>query len=223
MLLAYVLVGDRTRVAIDYTYGTEMSRNRLAQLRSSDESMLGKLLVASPRVPVGFPFTRAVILILQDSEEGVFGVVLNRPASPKMLMEWQKLAGKPTFAAEKLVAGGPVEGPVLAIHREQNLAEVEIKGGLFVSVQQDAIEQLSEMEFYEDDVSLRIVLGAVSWEHGQLENEIDNGFWFVTDGEPESVFSDPATLWKRSVRRYGADSIKQLTGIKQFPANPLLN
>ena len=163
MLLAYVLVGDRTRVAIDYSYGTEMSRNRLAQLRSSDESMLGKLLVASPRVPVGFPFTRAVILILQDSEEGVFGVVLNRPASPKMLMEWQKLAGKPTFAAEKLVAGGPVEGPVLAIHREQNLAEVEIKGGLFVSVQQDAIEQLSEMEFYEDDVSLRIVLGAVSW------------------------------------------------------------
>jgi len=200
-----------------------MSKNRLAQFRSPENSFSGKLLVASPRMPAGSPFGRAVILILQDSDEGVFGVVLNRPASPEMLLAWQQVADKPTFAAEKLVSGGPVQGPILALHREQKLAEVEIQGGLFVSVQQEAIEQLSQMEFFDDEVSFRIVLGAVSWEPGKLENEIDNGAWFVIDGEPDSAFSDMSTLWQRSVRRYGEDSIRSLTGIRHFPASPLLN
>ena len=207
----------------DNSYGIEMSKNRLAQLQRPKKSFLGKLLVAAPGMPVGSPFNRAVILVLQDSEEGVFGVVLNRPASPEMLMAWQKVAGKPTFAAEKLVAGGPVQGPVLAIHRQQELAELEIHGGLFVSVQQEAIEQLSQMEFFEEDVAFRIVLGAVSWDAGQLENEIDNGVWFVVDSEPDSAFSDMETLWQRSVRRYGEESVRELAGIRNFPPNPLLN
>lgn len=200
-----------------------MSKNRLAQFRSPKKSFLGKLLVAAPRMPVGSPFSRTVVLVLQDSEEGIFGVVLNRPASPEMLLAWQKVAGKPTFAAEKLAAGGPVQGPVLAIHRQQELAEVEIHGGLFVSVQQEAIEQLSQMEFFDEDVSFRIVLGAVSWDAGQLENEIDHGAWFVVDSESDSAFSDMATLWQRSVRRYGKESIRELAGIRNFPTDPLLN
>ena len=185
--------------------------------------MVGKLLVATPRVPVGFPFSKAVILVLQDSDEGIFGVVLNRPASPEMLMAWQKVADRPTFAAEKLVAGGPVQGPILAIHCEQELAEVEIDGGIFVSVQKDAIEQLSAMELDHKGIPFRIVLGAVSWDYGHLENEIDHGAWFVVDGEPDQIFADPALMWEQSVRRYGAQSITELTGVRDFPADPLLN
>jgi len=200
-----------------------MTKNRLANLYSSRESLLGKLLVAPPKVPVGFPFGRSVILVLQDNEEGVFGVVLNRPATPEMLLAWQEVVNQPTFAAEKLVSGGPVQGPVLALHRQQELAEVEIQGGLFVSVQQAAIEQLSEMELCGEDDSFRIVLGAVSWEPGRLENEIDQGVWFVVDGQPDMVFSDPTKLWERAVRHFGMESIKNLTGISQFPASPLLN
>ena len=79
------------------------------------------------------------------------------------------------------------------------------------------------MEFFEEDVAFRIVLGAVSWDAGQLENEIDNGVWFVVDSEPDSAFSDMETLWQRSVRRYGEESVRELAGIRNFPPNPLLN
>jgi putative transcriptional regulator len=200
-----------------------MGRNRLNLYQSSDESLLGKLLVASPRVPVGFPLGRTVVLVLQDTEEGIFGIVLNRPASPEMLLAWQQIAGQPTFAANKLVSGGPVQGPVLALHREQELAEVEIQGGLFVSVQKEAIEQLSELEFDDEEAPFRIVLGAVSWEPGKLEAEVDRGVWYVVDGEPDLIFSDPDMLWESCVRHYGAESIRKLTGIEQFPPDPLLN
>jgi len=200
-----------------------MSENRLAPNDSLENSFVGKLLVAVPQMPAGTPYSRAVVLVLQDSKEGVFGILLNRPATPEMLMAWQQVAGKPTFAAEKLVSGGPVQGPILALHREQELAEVEIKGGLFVSVQQEAIDQLSQMELFDDELPFRIVLGAVSWAPGQLEGEIDDGAWLLIDGEPDSAFSDTATLWERSVRRYGAELIRNLTGIADFPDDPLLN
>lgn len=200
-----------------------MSKNRLADRYPSRENLIGKLLVTSPRVPRGFPFGRTVILVLQDSEEGVFGVVLNRPATPEMLLAWQKVVDQPTFGAGKLVSGGPVQGPVLALHRQQELAEVEIQGGLFVSVKQNAIEQLSEMELSDDDAAFRIVLGAVSWDIGRLDKEIDQGAWFVVDGQPEMIFSEPTKLWERAVRHFGMESIKNLTGISEFPASPLLN
>lgn len=200
-----------------------MSKNRFASFGSPQTNLLGKLLVASPRAPIGFPFGRAVVLILQHNEEGVFGVVLNRPASPEMLSAWQQAAGRPSFAAEKLVAGGPVQGPILAIHSEAELAEVEIQGGLFVSVQRDAIDQLSDMELYGDHVPYRIVMGAMNWQPVQLQGEIDNGAWFVVDGAADLVFADPSVLWENAVRFYGAESIRQLTGIRNLPADPLLN
>lgn len=199
-----------------------MSQNRMASFFESQQSLLGKLLVASPRVPFGFPFDRTVVLILQDSEEGIFGVVLNRPASADMLLDWQKVAGE-SAVAEKLVAGGPVQGPVLALHRQQELAEVELQGGLFVSVQQDAIQQLSKRNFYEDNSPFRIVLGAVNWPTEELMNEIDNGNWFVLDAAADLVFTDWTVLWEESVRAYGAESIRESTGIDNFPTDPLLN
>jgi putative AlgH/UPF0301 family transcriptional regulator len=66
-------------------------------------------------------------------------------------------------------------------------------------------------------------LGAVSWDLGQVKNEIDSGIWFVVDGEPDLIFSDPSMMWERCVRQYGAESIKNLTGIRNFPSDPLLN
>ena len=200
-----------------------MTKNRLASHHSSAESYLGKILVATPRVAEGSPFSRAVILVLQDSKEGIFGVVLNRPASPDMLYAWQQVADRPSFADEKLVAGGPVHGPILAIHSERKLAEIEIAGGVFVSVQKEAIVKLSEMETAKTDSPFRIVLGAVSWESDDLKKEIDLGAWFVVDSEPNQIFSDPALMWERSVQRFGNESIMKLTGIQNFPANPLLN
>ena len=200
-----------------------MTVNRFSQSEDSlRPNLLGKLLVAAPRVPVGFPFSRAVILVLQDSEEGLFGVVLNRPASPEMLLAWQQVSG-PVFGAEKLVAGGPVQGPVLAIHREEELAEVELNEGVFVSVQKDAIEQLSELEMDESNAPFRIVMGAVNWEPGQLQHEIDNGAWLLLDSDAEQIFVDPSIMWESSIREYGLRTICEMTGITTFPVDPTLN
>lgn len=206
----------------------QMNHNRLSSNFPApipNQSLVGKLLVASPRADLPPVYQRAVILILQDSDEGVFGVVVNRQASPEMLMAWQKLAG-PTFAAEKIVAGGPVVGPVLALHCRADLAEMEVDGGLFVSAQKEVIERLSEMELeqeHDDYDCFKIVMGAVSWSGLKLRGEIENGCWFVVDGCADQVFSEPDMMWEGLVRMCGRIAIANLTGIRSFPSSPLLN
>src|SRR5438067_6513179 len=75
-------------------------------MRTVEESLRGKLLVASPAL-VDPNFARTVVLITEHNDEGAMGIVLNRPSETTL----EEVA--PELAA---VAGeGPifVGGPVL--------------------------------------------------------------------------------------------------------------
>lgn len=197
--------------------------NRFEQFDSSSsfgshpDILPGTLLVASPALK-GTPFHKTVVIILQHSREGTFGVVLNRPANEQIKCAWQKLIGND--ASDRfIVQGGPIGGPVFAIHQEQQLAELEIPGGIFVSVESEKFHQLVDNE----QSHYRIVFGVAGWENGQLDDEIDEGLWFTLDGDAEQVFDDPTWMWEKSLRRYGQQLICDVVGLDHLPASPLLN
>ena len=177
----------------------------------------GTLLVASPALK-GTVFQKAVVFVLQNNADGTFGVVLNRPANDEIKVEWHKLVGS-EFSDRFIVQGGPIGGPVFALHQEQNLAEMEIPGGVFVSAGSDKFQQLVE----NDDSSYRIVFGVAGWQHGQLQDEIDDGLWFPLDGDAAQVFDDPTWMWEKTLRRYGQELICDIVGLDRLPASPLLN
>ena len=187
------------------------------------EPLTGKLLIASPQIAGRHPFSEAVILVLQDTNDGVFGVALNRPASPEMHVAWNEAIGK-SVVSDHLVAGGPVQGPVLAIHAAAELGEVKLQNGLFVSVQKDAIDQLGEQSRYDLTAPpYLIVMGAINWKQRQLWEEIDRGMWFVHEAESDLVFSEPDLQWEYAIESYGNAAIKRLTGLRELPSSPLLN
>ena len=75
-------------------------------MRSVSESLSGKLLIASPSMPDYFH--RTVILVVEHSDQGAFGLVLNRPsettvgeASPELA----ELIGD----GHLIYVGGPVQ------------------------------------------------------------------------------------------------------------------
>ena len=74
---------------------------------TDSRSIVGKLLIAEPML--GDPnFDRTVVLIVEHTEDGALGVVLNRPTELEVgavLSEWAELAASPTV----LYLGGPVE------------------------------------------------------------------------------------------------------------------
>ena len=177
----------------------------------------GTLLVASPALK-GTAFSKTVVFVLQDNSEGTFGVVLNQPANEKIKCAWHKLIG--SDASDRfIVQGGPIGGPVFALHQQQNLAEMEMPGGVFVSAESDKFQQLID----NDASSYRIVFGVAGWEGGQLREEIEAGLWFTLDGDAEQVFDDPTWMWEKSLRRYGQGLICDTIGIDQLPSSPLLN
>lgn len=177
----------------------------------------GTLLVASPALK-GTAFHKTVVFVLQNNSEGTFGVVLNRPADEKIKCEWQKLIGNES-SDRFIVQGGPIGGPIFAIHQEQNLAELEIPGGIFVSAESEKFHQLVD----NDESRYRIVFGVAGWQRGQLNDEIEDGLWFMLDGDAEQVFDDPTWMWEKSLRRYGQKMICDIVGLDRLPASPLLN
>lgn len=177
----------------------------------------GRLLVATPAL-VDANFFRTVILIVEHTEDGAAGVVLNRPSEMELgatpLDSWCDAAADPPL----IFVGGPMS-PTAAIC----LARVRSE----VSGWQPVIDDVGVLDLEQEPADVRTKLdrvrvfaGYAGWGSGQLEGEIDEGSWFVVDADPEDAFSaEPAALWRFVLKRQGG----QLALVSSFPADPTMN
>ena len=184
---------------------------------SRTQVLPGTILVASPAIQ-NTPFARTVVLVLQNSENGIFGVVLNKPGNQQLRSAWLQMTGA-SDGEQSLVHGGPIGGPVLAIHQDHELAELEIPGGVFVSSKSEAVQELVR----QPGLDYRIVFGVAGWNHDQLSRELDSGFWFEIGGSPEVIFDDPDWMWEKSLRTYGKNTLCDVVGLEGLPEDPELN
>jgi putative transcriptional regulator len=163
-----------------------------------EDSTRGRLLVATPdlRDP---NFSRTVVLMLEHSDEGALGVVLNRPVDlrvEEVLPDWAAQASAPAC----LFVGGPVS-PSSAIGLGRGAGD-----GLDV-----LFDGLGTLDLDLEDggsppdiADLRIFVGYSGWSPGQLEQELQAGGWLVLDLLPEDPFTaDPSQLWTRVLKRQG--------------------
>src|SRR5262249_44908696 len=96
-------------------------------------SLKGHLLVATPELLTPF-FTRTVILMFEHSEGGAAGVVLNRQTQAN-IQEISRELFQEQIDWDKLVnLGGPVPGPLVALHALGELADQEIIAGVYLSM-----------------------------------------------------------------------------------------
>jgi len=151
-------------------------------------------------------FHRTVLLILQHSDEGARGVVLNRPTRVTLedVARGQSLTVAPRLSRQLVYAGGPVEPQRgLVVHDRVSLLEKrQLAPGLFLSETVDALEQL----LGEETGKLRFFLGYAGWGPHQLEAELAQGTWLFTEASGERVLhSDADTLWEEVLRQMGVD------------------
>ena len=189
--------------------------------RNKSQSMSfiqGHLLVASPKL--GDPnFFRAVVLLVRHNEEGAFGVVLNRPSNTLLKEVWSNVSETPCTTDALIHHGGPCPGPLMAVHKEEFLAESEVLPNLYFATDKEKLEHLA----LKPTESARFYAGYAGWSAGQLEAEMNEGAWFNTPAKAEHAFWDHDDLWDLVCRELSATT--RLAGIKlkHEPPDPSMN
>lgn len=182
----------------------------------------GQLLVATPAL-VDPNFDHAVVLLLDYDENGALGVVINRPSPvpvADILADWSTTVREPGV----LFHGGPVgTDSALAV------AGLPPAAG-------DALEPVGWRRMFDDTgivdldappelitpavAGMRIFAGYAGWGTEQLENEIEEGSWYVVPSAFSDVFDpDPEGLWMRVLRRQPGE----LAWVSTRPVDPTQN
>ena len=145
-------------------------------------------------------FRRTVVLIGHHDEEGAVGVVLNRPLGVPVDAAVPPLSDL-VAAGEELFEGGPVQrdaAVVIAEFTDPERASLVAFGAIgFLPDEMDTNDR-------DAIVRARIFAGYSGWGPGQLEDELAEDAWLVTEATEADVFTpEPERLWERVVRRLG--------------------
>ncbi|MEM7051392.1 MAG: YqgE/AlgH family protein [Acidobacteriota bacterium] len=165
------------------------------------------LLIAMPQVRDP-DFLRSVVLLIEHTEEGSFGLVLNRvaPLQVREILKGLELAWQGD-SASLAHFGGPVQQQLgTVLYGGQPLgppeASRELAAGLSLTQHLEVLDLLAKTP----PSDLRLFLGYAGWDDGQLISEIQRNDWLTTPLPPDFVFSDePETMWEEAVRAAGVD------------------
>jgi putative transcriptional regulator len=179
-------------------------------------SLAPSLLLSMPQL-MDPNFNRTVVLLCKHSEEGAFGLVVNRPLQTAGPVVVEVRAPSDTAARKTEISehelqvwvGGPVEPQSSWIldGDESDLAEerrgVRVAEGLYLSTSPDLLHRLLGPM---PPPRTRLIVGFSGWGPGQLERELADSAWLISDIDRDVLFGTPADrMWETAIRRLGAD------------------
>ncbi len=181
-------------------------------------TLAGKLLIASRKLRDP-NFRQTVVLLLEHNDDGALGVILNRPTDRTISEVWEAVDFDPCDNEQLLNQGGPVPGPLIALHTSEELSEKTLLPGLFLSMQKETVDPLVRQTKY----PFRLYSGNSGWGGGQLEEELQQGGWLSGPAKRSDVFADAEKLWPQVTNRIALDIIAPGIDPKQLPPDPSVN
>jgi putative transcriptional regulator len=172
-------------------------------------SLAPALLISMPQL-TDPNFSRTVILLCRHSpDEGSFGLVLNRPLVTSGRVVVNLDPPVTTNRELQLWVGGPVEpqrswmlvGDDLPV--DDPATRSQVLEGLYLSTAPDLLRRALDPE---PPPRLRVMVGCSGWGPGQLEEELREFAWLLSDVDQTLIFETPAErMWEAAIRRLGAD------------------
>lgn len=177
----------------------------------------GRVLISEPFLNDTY-FRRSVVLLTEHSDEGSIGFVLNKPVD---LSVNDVLSDFPEIGTEVSI-GGPVN--TNTIHYIHTLGDripesVEVLDNLYWGGDFEVVKELLKAGVV-NETEIRFFLGYAGWSPKQLENELSENAWLVSEMNTEQIMCSPGdNLWKDVLEKSG-DKYKTWVN---FPENPSLN
>ena len=163
----------------------------------------GKLLIAEPSILNDNSFNRAIVLLTEHSINNSVGFILNRQLQYTLNDLIPELnCNFPIYQ------GGPVEQDNLYfVHRVPDLIpdSIEVEKGIFWGGNFETLRNLLNDELI-STTDIRFFLGYSGWSKDQLEDEMNQNSWFVTENNFDNIFSiDEESLWKNKLLEKGGN------------------
>jgi len=179
---------------------------------SGFESLRGKLLLAEPGLRDGI-FHRAVILLIQHTQEGATGLIINRPTGKNI----EHFLKKPEFEPIRNLPvhdGGPVTHDQLTFSSLWQTPKRGLQWATRISLEEAIFQS------HKPKRMVRAFLGYAGWSAGQLEDELKRHTWFVLPA-PAGLLGMPHddSLWAILMRRLSP--LHRI--LAEAPVNPFLN
>jgi putative transcriptional regulator len=175
----------------------------------------GRILISDPFVGDEY-FERSVVYLCEHSKEGSFGFVLNH------LVEINIRDLNPDFPEIKvqMSLGGPVETESLYFLHTIGHAlneSIELQKGIFIGGDFDQLAKIVKEEQFTNN-QIRFFLGYSGWESKQLEEEIADNIWIVSEIDSLEEIMNTALIdpWKYFIQKLGG----KYKLISNFPMNP---
>lgn len=177
---------------------------------------VGKILIAEPGLMDQY-FKRSIILLVEHNQQGTVGFVLNRMLELKLD---ELLPDFPNFPA-LISLGGPVSPN--SIHFIHTLGDiipdtVKVADGLYWGGDFNAIKVLIQTKRLTPR-QVRFFVGYSGWGENQLDDELKEGSWVVSELDLVQIMAGKENLWARTVKQLGP-KYKPWT---IYPENPSLN
>jgi len=151
-------------------------------------------------------FSQTVVLLCDYLPDGAFGIVLNRPTSnpaSAMVNLDPPLTGRNDLA---LFMGGPVQqdrGFILLDTPPETSEYRTVVDGLYLSTSPITLRRVLETR---PAPRARVLAGYAGWGPGQLDDELSQSSWLMSDVDVGLVFDvDASRMWETAIRRLGAD------------------
>ncbi len=176
----------------------------------------GKILIAEPGLMDQY-FKRSIILMVEHNEQGTVGFVLNNIVDFNVQ---ELLPDFPDFPSLVSI-GGPV-GPS-SIHFIHTLGDLipntnYVSDGLYWGGDFEAVKSLIHMKKISPR-QIRFFVGYSGWGVNQLEKELKEKSWVVSELDLVQIMAGKKGLWSRTVQQMGP-KYKPWT---IYPENPALN
>lgn len=174
-------------------------------------NLTGKFLIASPYTMEGNVFHQSLIYVVHHSENGSVGFIVNRLINNSNVNSVLKQTNPGidlNFLKNEIHIGGPVD-----LERGFFLHSADYNKNLLYLMEDSFLAVSSNLEILEDINQGKgpkyklFLIGYTGWGPGEMESEIKNNLWIVSEPHAGIIFTKRNALkWQLALSELGIDS-----------------
>lgn len=183
--------------------------NKYNDNSSKSFSLAGKFLVASPHAGFEDMFDKSIIYVVSHSNRGAIGVVVNKfvnnlSCATIFKIFKEKISLKDEDIKMPTFLGGPNEPEKGFILHSSDYTKnsLLVNNKLAISSNIEIIKDITNNSGPKDSI---FIVGYTGWGAGQLEEEINNNCWIISEPNKQLIFSEVENKWEKAIISIGLD------------------